>query len=137
MDYFIVNFDLFRRMYFEYIDFIKFVDILFNRKKVEVLDKSEVIDKVIFMCFCIMIEELWDMILVDDINFMFVFGYLIGYFVVYWFDLDSFKSVGNLQDVQYMEVVGVRVDGQIDVVYLFSYFDSFFGVLENYVNIWF
>lgn len=96
MDYFIVNFDFFRRMYFEYIDFIKFVDILFNRKKVEVLDKSEVIDKVIFMCFCIMIEELWDMILVDDINFMFVFGYLIGYFVVYWFDLESFKSVGNL-----------------------------------------
>lgn len=95
MDYFIVNFDLFRRMYFEYIDFIKFVDILFNRKKVEVLDKSEVIDKVIFMCFCIMIEELWDVILVDDINFMFVFGYLIGYFVVYWFDLDSLKSVGN------------------------------------------
>lgn len=137
MDYFIVNFDLFRRMYFEYIDFIKFVDILFNRKKVEVLDKSEVMDKVIFMCFCIMIEELWDMMLVDDINFMFVFGYLIGYFVVYWFDLDSFKSVGNLQDVQYMEVVGVRVDGQIDVVYLFSYFDSFFCVLENYVNIWF
>lgn len=137
MDYLIVNPDLFRRTHSEHTDFIKFVDISSNRKKAEVLDKSEATDNVISTCFCIMTEESWDMTLADDINLTSVFGYLIGYPVVYWFDSDSLKSAGNSQDVQHTEVVGVRADGQTDVVYSFSYPDSLSGVLENHVNIWF
>lgn len=137
MDYLIVNPDLFLSTHVEHGDFIKFVDISSNRKTVEVLDKSEATDNIISTCFSMVTKESWDMTQADDINLTSVFGYLIGYPVVYWFNSDGLKSAGNSQDVQHSEVLGVRADGQTAVVYSFSYPDSLSDVLENHVNKWF
>lgn len=137
MDYLIVNPDLFVSSHSELTNFTKFVDISSNRKTAELLEKCKATDKVISTCICMVTKESWDMTRADDINLTSVFGYLIGYPVVYWFDSDSLNSTGTSQDVQHTEVVGVRADGQTDVVYSFSYPDSLSDVLENHVNKWF
>ena len=134
MDYVVTNPDVFMEMYTEPYDVVKFVDITSDNTP-KVLVKSDALDQVISTCFSAVTDG--SLKPADDINMTSVFGVLIGYPVVYWFEPDSLKSAGNSQVVQHAEVLGMTDNEQTEVVYSFSYPDNLINVLEKHVSAWF
>ncbi|XP_048738738.2 UPF0739 protein C1orf74 homolog isoform X2 [Ostrea edulis] len=135
MDYVVVNSEEFLNRHSELDKLVKFVDISSNIKTPKILDMNDALNNVKALCFSLVSENAVSKT-ETDVNLSSVFGVLIGYPVVYWFDSDSLKSMGNSQVVQHVEVVGRRSDRQTDVVYSFSYPDCLI-MLEKHINNWF
>ncbi|XP_062617690.1 UPF0739 protein C1orf74 homolog [Saccostrea cucullata] len=137
MDYLIVNPEEFVKLHSESL-MVKFVDISSTNDTPKILDKNDVLELIISTCFSIVMEDgvASEYTEIKDVNLSTVFGLLIGYPVVYWFDSDSLDRVGNPQVVQHVEVLGRRTDTQTNVIYSFSFPDCLCA-LEEHVNKWF
>ncbi|XP_061187728.1 UPF0739 protein C1orf74 homolog isoform X2 [Saccostrea echinata] len=137
MDYLIINPEEFVKLHSESM-VVKFVDISSTNDTPKIIEKNDVLEHVISTCFSLVMEDGVATAYKGDnhVNLATVFGLLIGYPVVYWFDSESLESMGNLQVVQHVEVLGRRTDTQTNVIYSFSFPDCL-GALEEHVNKWF
>jgi hypothetical protein len=136
MDYVVINPEAFLSRHCDLDDLVKFVDISSTIEMPKILDMNDALNNIKAVCFSLVDENALSRTETDSVNLSTVFGILIGYPVVYWFDSDSLKSMGNSQVVRHVEVVGKRSDRQTDVVYSFSYPDSL-SLLEEHITKWF